>query len=461
MAAGGVFTPGVPQVRPGTYINIKSSRKPEVIYEGTSGIAVIPFFNHPYGITHTMIEINSSNKDSIDSLIGFDLNSNNANIKLVREAFKACPIVKVYIAQGGNLENIGAKASKTSGKITATAKYAGTRGNDISFSIIAETDDTFTLNVYLESALKSQYSNLETISDVVSLNDPYVSFSSSESDKEIALIAVASANLENGTDASTTNADATTFLDALDSNYFNSVLCPINAKTAGDNASMIDAFVSKIKYLNNKLGKNVEGVVINKACDYEGIINVTNAPIVDGSTDIVATAAFVTALYAGSDAKTTNTSKEYPGATGFDKDNSLNYDEVCAAIKNGEFVFTLSDSGAVVVEYDINSLVTIDEGKDDSFKKNRTIRVFAEICDRFKEAFPPGKFNNDEDGFNLVDGICASILNACQKERIIKNVEEGDALVDRANSIGDALLINVSIQPVDSAEKIYISVITS
>lgn len=142
------------------------------------------------------------------------------------------------------------------------------------------------------------------------------------------------------------------------------------------------------------------------------------------------------------------------------------HEEAVEAINKGEFFFSVSEAGSVAVEYDINSLVTITDKKDASYKKNKVIRVFDSFADSIKANFPPNRFSNDEDGWEIMEGIGRTILKqfgprSDRGSGAIKNIDyTADFLVDRENSIGDQTFFNVGIEPVDSAEKLYFTVST-
>ena len=59
-----------------------------------------------------------------------------------------------------------------------------------------------------------------------------------------------------------------------------------------------------------------------------------------------------------------------------------------------------------------------------------------------------------------MEGIGRGMLQNYERDGALKNVDtNADFVVDRENSTGDAVYINVALQPVDSAEKYYMTVI--
>ena len=119
--------------------------------------------------------------------------------------------------------------------------------------------------------------------------------------------------------------------------------------------------------------------------------------------------------------------------------------------------------GKVIIEYDINSLATAASigNRPDGYKKNRFIRVIDTLLEDLQTEFPPARFNNNQEGWDLMEGRGNAILKQYEADNAISDVDyDNDFLVDRTKSSGDGTYINVAIKPVDSAEKIYITVKT-
>lgn len=456
MAGSGTFTPGKPKVRPGVYFNFKSNKP--VAISTDDGITVIPFIGHSYGPTKTYIDVTADNINFISEILGFDIADDNDNMLLIREAFKACSHIKVYIVGSG-----GTKATGTGGGVTATAKYAGTCGNEIRFSVTKNVvTEKYDVSVFYRNELKYEYTDCEKISDITKIDCPFVTFSTTNSNAETAPTEIAGVTLTKGEDCTSSNGDFTTWLDSLDNTQFDSVCLPINS----DNESfdkISAAFISKIKYLRETIGKTIKAAMpFVEDTNYIGIDGLVNAPIVDGKQLTIGQAtAFVAAISASSDELTSNTNRVYPGATGFDADNLLSHETVEDNIKLGAFLFTLSENGEVVVEYDINTLVNPSESQDDSYKKNRVIRTFDAIKDRIKADIRIAEIDGTEEGYDMIDGLGISILADFARRGAIKNVEDGDFLVDRTASSGDSVFVNIGIQPVDSVDKFYYYVSTN
>jgi hypothetical protein len=141
--------------------------------------------------------------------------------------------------------------------------------------------------------------------------------------------------------------------------------------------------------------------------------------------------------------------------------------EAVAAIKAGKFFFSFNEQSEVAVEYDINSLTSYGDGKKaKSWRKNRVLRVLDSFGESCQLNFPPNKYDNDEDGWNIMEGIGKTILKLYGPKSdggvgAIRNIDlDNDFLVDRELSSGDEVYFNVGIQPVDSAEKLFFTITT-
>lgn len=446
--AGGTFDPKVDKVRPGNYINI-TSKKVESSGSAIRGITAIPLINHNYGPAGEFIKLTNGSPDAEYAKLGYSVY--DKEMLLIKEAFKKASTVYVYIVAGD-----GKNATATGGGVSATAKYAGTRGNDFKYAITANPVEGFDVTVYLGESKVSNYVGIKTAAELVAVADPYITFTAAEAAE---LVAVASVSLTGGTDAAAVTKNYTDFLDAIEGITLNTFAFPV---TGDDAESLKSAAKSKVDYLWKSCGKRVHVAIPDFKADCEFVINVTNGVVLTDGTEVdnVKACAWVAAAYAGASYTTSNTYAIYEGAV--DIIGKKNHEEAETAIKNGEFFFSFSEEGNVVVEYDINSLITFGNGTDSTYRKNRVQRVFDNTASLVKTTFPPNKYDNNETGWNVMDGLGASLLLAMQAEGAIKNVDEKtDFLVDRTKSEGDRTYFDVYIQPVDSAEKLYFNIWTN
>ena len=440
--AGGTFDKSVGKVRPGTYINFEASNQ-STLGSSDRGTVLIPLINHSYGPEKEFITISNESVDSAIDKLGYSVYDDDSSMLLIREAFKNASTVIVYIVKAGT------KSTGTGGGLTAEAKYGGFRGNALSYSVAANPVAGFDVSVYLDGSTVEVF---EGVTDVSALTDSkYITFTASEG---TSLEAAAGIALSGGTDGTAANSDIAAFLDDMESVNFNTLAFPVTEE------SLLAACVTKIKYLRENVGRGVKAVVPDYKADYEGIINVTNSVVINGVTLSNAQA---TAWVAGADASASNvqsnTYKIYVGAESVA--GAKTHEQAVAAIQNGEFFFSYSENGDVVVEYDINSLTSFTDRKDKSYSKNRVLRVFDSFAESIRLNFPPNKYSNNENGWDIMDGMGRSILKQFFDAGAIWNVDyDSDFAVVRGESKGDSTYFNVGLQPVDSAEKLYFTVKT-
>ena len=141
--AGGTFDKSVGKVRPGTYINFEASNQ-STLGSSDRGTVLIPLINHSYGPEKEFITISNESVDSAIDKLGYSVYDDDPSMLLIREAFKNASTVIVYIAKAGT------KATGTGGGLSAQAKYGGSRGNALSYSVAANPVAGFDVSVYLD-----------------------------------------------------------------------------------------------------------------------------------------------------------------------------------------------------------------------------------------------------------------------------------------------------------------------
>ena len=464
--AGGRFDKQTGKVRPGTYVNFESSRDKDTVKNGTRGTVIIPLFKASYGPAKQFIKLTSANPDAQAATFGYSIYDDDPNRQMlfIREVFKRAVTVYVYILTEGKparaeIPMAVQAADEEAGEevvtntLTAMAKHGGSRGNELTVTVDANPIGGYDVLIHLAGSKVAQYDGLSTVEELIALDNPYIIFEGSGS-----LGGAAGTTLSGGTDEEAANMDITDFVDAWESVKFNTVCFPFDGEGA---KNVKQAALTKIRYMRESMGKGVQAVIPNAGdMDYEGIINVTNSVSIDGDDLSCAEAcAWVAGATAGAKNTESLTYVRYSGATAVVGPKSN--EEAVAAINAGEFFFSVNEDEEVVAEYDINSLVTFADGKDTSYRKIRIIRVF----DTFQEAvqlnFPPNKYDNDADGWDVMEGMGKTILRQFEDAGAITNVSyDEDFLVDRENSMDDETYFDIGLQAVDSAEKLYFTIRT-
>lgn len=464
--AGGRFDKLIGKERPGTYINFESGRKNGIINAGTRGTVIVPLPKAAYGPAKKFIKLTTDNPDAEATMFGYSIYDNDPNrqMLLIREAFKQATTVYVYILTEGKKAQAeitmttqaadeGTGTDAVTNTLTAVARYGGSRGNALTVTVDANPLGGYDVLVHLDGNKVTQYEGLDTVEELIALENPYIAFTGKGNLGE-----TAGQKLSGGSDEEATNMDITSFIDAWEGIKFNTVAFPFDGESA---TNVKQAALTKIKYMRDSMGRGVQVVIPDAGnMDYEGVINVTNSVSLDG--DVLSRAeacAWVAGATAGATNKQSLTCIQYVGAT--EVVDPKSNEEAIAAIRAGEFFFSVSNNDEIIVEYDINSLIAFTDKKDKSYRKNRVIRVY----DTFQEAvqlnFPPNKYDNTPDGWDIMEGIGGTILRQFEDAGAIKNVSyDEDFLVDRERSMDDETYFNIGLQAVDSAEKLYFTVTT-
>ena len=140
-------------------------------------------------------------------------------------------------------------------------------------------------------------------------------------------------------------------------------------------AAKVKAFITTMREVR---GRKVQAVLYNAPQDYEGVISVSQGYKIGAETISAQTfVAYMTGLTAGAEANVSNTYHVIEGATeivGAKTDAQIE-----TALAAGEVVISTRRDGVIVIEKDINSLVTYSSTKSKDFSKNRVLRTLDEI----------------------------------------------------------------------------------
>ncbi|MCR3919643.1 phage tail sheath subtilisin-like domain-containing protein, partial [Bacillus licheniformis] len=261
---GGTFTPGKEKDRAGIYFNFKTTAE-ERVSIGDRGTVALPVVMS-WGEPKTFVSISSI--EDLNKKVG--LNIDDPSLLLFREAKKNAQTVLLYRL------NTGAPAKAQIGEtLSVTAKYGGEKGNDISIRISENVLDSKKFDV--TTFVGTDEADRQTVKTAEELTaNAYVAFQG-----EGALELTAGTKLSGGENGTASVADYTAFLDAAETEYFNTIALPV-----ADNEQLKATFAAFIKRLRDKQGQKVQGVVADYAGDYEGIINVTGGVVLEDGTEI-------------------------------------------------------------------------------------------------------------------------------------------------------------------------------
>ncbi len=260
-------------------------------------------------------------------------------------------------------------------------------------------------------------------------------------------------NLGAGHDA----AAVETALAALKTVEFDVLAYPYDGTGYDANKAVIAAWMNS---MINSEGKGIQGVFANYQGDFEGVINVTHGVKLSDGKELTPakTTAWVAGITAGAKINQSNTGRKYQGA--IDVVPRMTKTDMEAAITAGKFIFKADSAQNVTAVYDINSLTTITEEKGKPFTKNRVIRTLYGINNDITEIFESnyvGTMNNNADGRALLRATVITYFNELQSLSAIKNFTAEDVTITQGTD-ADSVVIDCYIQPVDSIEKMYITV---
>lgn len=441
--AGGTWT-SQNKRQPGVYINTRS-RGNIGANIGDKGIVAIA---EPMSWGHVGIMQEIIPGDDVKNIIGHDITSDSA--LFLREMMKGTDVtsgpskILLYRVSGTG----GAKASTKIGALTATALYEGERGNDIIIMVSADPDeeDLFTVSTIVDGNVLDEQS-VKTARELH--GNQWVAFSGTET-----LTASAGESLTGGTDPTPTAGDYAKFLTELEPYQFDIVVYD------GTDATVQQAYATFAKRVSNSIGKKCQAVLAEaKTANSEWVISVGNGVKLSDGT--ILSPQQVTWWIGGAEAgvkyNESLTYARYPDAV--ESNPKLTDAKIEEAIDNGQIVF-IDSFDTVKVCTDINTLTSFTVDKQKSFSKNRVMRVLNQFCNDVYKQFAlyyVGKTNNNEAGRNLLAGWIVGYLNEMQANNGIQNFEAEDVSVTEGNDV-DSVIVDVAIQPVDSIEKIYMTV---
>lgn len=428
MALGGGMWTSQNKLLPGAYINVISAKRAEAA-TSDRGVAATAY-EADWGASNEVIEVTSDEFER-DALILFGYNYEDDKLKNLRELFKHAKKAYLY-----RLDKGGVKASNT----YATAKYTGTRGNNITTKISANVDvpsnwdvATFVDGVRVDNQTVNKASDLKP--------NAFVDFKS-----EATLKAEAGVPLTNGTNGSSiTGTEHQAFLKAIEPYYYNSLGC-----ISSDEATK-KLYIAFGKRMRDEVGVKFQTVVHNyPSADNEGVISVKN----NTTAELVY---WTNGANAGCKVEGDLTNAKYDGE--YEVKTDFTQTELEQALRNGEFVFHRVGQEVHVLE-DINTLTTLTDTKDEEFKNNDTIRLVDALAEETANTFNTkynGKFPNDPDGRVSLWNDHFDSLKAYAKKRVIKTPVAEDVVVAEGND-KKSVYLESAITKIHKMSKLYATI---
>lgn len=432
MALGGGSFTTQNKVLPGTYINFVSaaSSTPEL---SERGIATMPL-ELDWGKEGSVFTV-SSEEFQKNSLTLFGYAYEHEKMKGLRELFRGASTLHAYRLNGG-----GTKAEND----YATAKYSGTRGNDIRIVIQENADNTsmFDVITYLDSVKLDTQTVAKA--DELKSND-YVDFKSGA-----VLAKTAAKPLTGGTNGTVDGKAYQDYADRIESYTFNIMGIVTTDETVKN------MFVSFVKRMRDEVGIKFQVVLYQCAADYMGVIDVKNK-VEEESWPESALVYWVTGAECGCMVNKSCQNKKYDGE--FNVNTVYTQSELQTAIKAGEFVLHNVNSDIRVLE-DINSMVTETDACGDIFKDNQTIRVIDQLGNEdavlFNTKYLGTVPNNDSGRISLWSDL-VKIRQQLQDVGAIENFTDSDVEVTQGNS-KKSVVVTGNVQVAGTMSKVYMTI---
>lgn len=430
------------KVRPGTYINFKASPQP-LGSLGERGIVAFPAtlsWGDPEGVI--VLEASEYMEKSLQ-LTGF--RPTDSRIRHITSAVNHAKTVLLYRLGGSG----AAKATVTEGPLTATAKWGGIRGNDLQIAVQTNIDNPAVFDVL--TMLDGEEVDRQMVTKIEDLkSNAFIDWSGTGTPTPTAGV-----KLTGGADGSASGADFSAALSAFEGYQFNVLGVPL---TDSMSKQLTAAYVRRQR---EEEGKKIQAVLVDyPQADFEGIISLKNGIITPDGLKVEPEMLLweIAAMEAAANVNESLTYKAIPNAV--DAYPRLSNSETIAALNKGELVIT-AVNGTAVIEQDINTLKSFTPDRSRAFSKNRVVRVLDSLGNDIKQIFNQfyiGKVSNNADGRALLKAEIVSYLLTLQGLGAIQNFDSQTDISVSSGADVDSVLVELSIQPVDSIEKIYMTV---
>lgn len=432
MLGGGTFT-AQNKILPGAYINFVSLNKANASLSDR-GIVTMPLVLD-WGKVGQVFEVTSADfQKNAQKLFGYDYSHDK--MKGLRDLFLNAQKLYAYRLNGsGNPANC----------TYATAKYPGTRGNDLKIIIQKNVDDATKFDV--KTTLETTIVDVQTVKTATELVDnDYVIFK-----KDATLAVTAATAMTGGTNSEVDGTSYQGYLDKIESYTYN-----VMGVATTDN-TIKNLIVAFVKRMRDEVGAKFQAVLHNIAADYEGVINVANNVTVESGFDASAIVYFVTGIEANCAINKTCLNKVYNGE--FVVNTDYTQSQLETAIKEGKLILHNVNDEIRILE-DINSLVTTSNTKGEIFKNNQTIRVADQIANDIAVLFNTkylGNVPNNESGRISLWADIVKHHTELQEIGAIENFEDAAVTVEAGDS-KSSVVINDVVTVINAMSQLYMTV---
>lgn len=417
---------------PGSYINFVSAAKASATLS-ERGYATMPL-ELDWGVENAVFEVTNGDFQK-NSMKIFGYAYTDDHLKGLRDLFLNAKTLYAYRLNGG-----GVKAAND----FATARYGGTRGNDLKIRIQANADDTSAFDV--ATLLGTTIVDEQTIKKATDLKaNDYVTFKTGAT-----LKATAATPLTGGTNAVVDGSAHQKYLDKIESYTYNTMGVVTTEET------IKTLYTSFCKRLRDEMGVKFQLCIYRKAADFMGTINVKNKVLDDGANE-ASLIYWATGVSAGCAVNKSNQNKKYDGEFTIDTDFTQSQLEGC--LDAGEWVLHQVGSDVRVLE-DINSMVTVSDTCGDVFKDNQTVRVCDQIANDIAVIFNTrymGTVPNDNAGRLSLWADIVKHHQQLNDIRALENFSDTDVTVAQGDS-KKSVVVTDAVTVVNAMDKLYMTV---
>ncbi|HBE8504881.1 TPA: phage tail sheath family protein, partial [Clostridioides difficile] len=424
------------KILPGSYINFISAKRATSSLSDR-GIVAMPI-ELDWGIDEEVFQVTNDDFEKYSTkFFGYDYTHDK--LKGLRDLFKNIRLGYFYKL------NKGVKASCS----IATAKYSGTRGNDLKVIVTTNIDDNTKFDVV--TLLDNKKVDIQAAKVITDLQDnDYITWK-----KDATLEASAGLVFTGGTNGeAVTGAEYQAFLDKIESYSFNALGC------LAITTEIKSLFVEFTKRMRDKVGAKFQTVLYKKSdADYEGVVSVENK-IKDIGLVESSLIYWVTGAIAGCDINKSNTNKKYDGE--FDIDVNYTQIQLEEALKSGKFIFHKVGDEVHVLE-DINTFVSFTDDKNDDFSSNQSVRVLDQIANDIATLFNDkylGKVPNDKAGRISFWNDVVKHHKELENIRAIEDFKTDDVSVELGND-KKTVIVSDAVKVINAMSKLYMTVSVS
>ncbi|MCM0744903.1 phage tail sheath family protein [Clostridioides difficile] len=436
MALGGGTFVTQNKILPGAYINFISAKRATSSLSDR-GIVAMPL-ELDWGIDEEVFQVTSDDFEKYSTkYFGYDYTHDK--LKGLRDLFKNVRLGYFYKL------NKGVKASCS----IATAKYSGTRGNDLKVIVTTNIDDNTKFDVV--TLLDNKKVDTQIAKVITDLEDnDYITWK-----KDATLEASAGLVFTGGTNGeAVTGTEYQAFLDKIESYSFNALGC------LATTAEIKSLFVEFTKRMRDKVGAKFQTVLYKKNdSDYEGVVSVENR-VKDTGLLESSLIYWTTGAIAGCDINKSNTNKRYDGE--FDIDVNYTQIQLEESLKSGKFIFHKVGDEVHVLE-DINTFVSFTDDKNDDFSSNQSVRVLDQIANDIAILFNDkylGKVPNDKAGRISFWNDVVKHHKELENIRAIEDFKTDDVSVELGND-KKTVIVSDAVKVINAMSKLYMTVSVS